>query len=707
MGGSFLPILHGPPSAVRTPLFPTMIVTPGHLTALLAAPASHSDGWRRVAVASALALTLALGGVASHAAAAPHAAARLDDIAALAEQDHALGRTTLVREGPTLIAGAPYAVRIRYLFLLRRVYVDGGNFRAAYNINEQIIRLATVAHDPRNLAVASLGRVYRLIENNDPAAALGLLETLGSRYRDLDSLEFKGGFDALQGAAFSAVGQYDRALQHFLRALELVQNHPDLWSPRKADILLAMARMYVNARDPMRALETLREVRAGAKRLPPRLDAAASFFEGRALVAQDQPEAALVAFERALALAHTHQLLSVQANALGNIANAYLKLGRYAEAETAARAALIPAHSSEDKISLHMATANLGFALFGQGRHQEGMRLVDEVCAAMRRAGALSTLGRILSEKSHALERAGRFKQALATLRERETVLQQLSLDDRNKAVSALQEQFKARERAAQIDSLRLENAAKDAELRHRTLIQTVASLGAALALLLCSGVLWLYRKSERTGQRLTELNAELAHRSAHDPLTGLHNRRSFQDRMRSRTGEAAAQPDAADCFTLLDIDHFKRINDDYGHAAGDAVLVEVGKRLRATLRESDMVLRWGGEEFLVYSQGITRAQRPLLVRRILDALASAPIVLADGTRLAISATAGAVALPFAPGEDEPPTPAMDWQQAIALADRAMYKGKEAGRNRAYIVAGLRCPEGALQLDLVLPGVAA
>jgi diguanylate cyclase (GGDEF)-like protein len=465
--------------------------------------------------------------------------------------------------------------------------------------------------------------------------------------------------------------------------------------------------MYVNARDPVRALETLREVRASKASLPPRLDAAASFFEGRALITQGQPEAGLVALERALGLAQTHQLLSVEANVLGNIANAYLKLGRYGQAETAARAALIPARDSEDRISLQMATANLGFALFGQRRYQEGMRLVDEVSAAMRQAGALSTLGRILDEKSQALERAGRFKEALATLRERETVMQQLALNDRNKAISALQEQFKSRERVAQIDSLRLENAAKDAELRHRTLVQTAASLGAALALLLCSGVLWLYRKSERTGQRLSELNAELAHYSAHDPLTGLHNRRSFQDRMRSRTGEAAPQPDAADCFTLLDIDHFKRINDDYGHAAGDAVLVEVGKRLRATLRESDMVLRWGGEEFLVYSQGVTPAQRPLLVQRILDALASAPVLLADGTLLAVSATAGAVALPFAAGEDDAPAPSMDWQQAIALADRAMYKGKEAGRNRAYIVAGLRRPEGALQLDLVLPGVAA
>ena len=688
-----------PPFAHRCS--PAMTVTPGHLITVPPAHASRRPGPRRILVACGL--LLAFGG----ALAAPHPASRIDDIARISEQDNAQARTILVQEGPALIAGAPYAVRIRYLFLLRRVQVDGGNLRAAYETNEQIITLATAAHDRHNLAVASLGRVYQLIENNDPAGALGLLETLGARYRDLDSLEFKAGFDALQGAAFSAVGQYDRALQRFLPALEVVHNHPGLWSPRKADILLAMARMYVNARDPVRALETLREVRASKKHLPPRLDAAASFLEGRALVAQDQPDAGLVAFERALALAQTHQLLSVQANVLGNIANAYLKLGRYPEAETAARAALRPARTSEDRISLQTAKANLGFALFGQRRYQEGMRLVDEVSVAMRQAGALSTLGRILDEKSQALQRAGRFGEALATLRERETVMQQLSVNDRNKAISALQEQFKSRERAAQIDSLRLENAAKDAELRHRTLVQTTASLGAALALLLCAGVLWLYRKSERTGQRLTQLNAELAHHSAHDPLTGLHNRRSFQDRMRSRTGEAAPHPDAADCFTLLDIDHFKRINDDYGHAAGDAVLIEVGRRLRATLRESDMVLRWGGEEFLVYSQGVTRSQRPLLVRRILDALASTPVLLADGTPLAISATVGAVALPFAAGDDEAAPPAMDWQQAIALADRAMYKGKEAGRNRAYIVAGLRRPEGALELDLVLPGVSA
>ena len=102
----------------------------------------------------------------------------------------------------------------------------------------------------------------------------------------------------------------------------------------------------------------------------------------------------------------------------------------------------------------------------------------------------------------------------------------------------------------------------------------------------------------------------------------------------------------------------------------------------------------------------MTQAQRPLLVRRILDAISLAPVALDDGTLLRISVTAGAVSLPFSDDAEG----RVDWEQAIALADRALYKGKEAGRNRGYIVAGLPRPgapahEG-LQLDLILPNAA-
>lgn len=665
----------------------------------------HRPAGLRIAARGALACMLlaALGGPA---VAARDADERMREIAALAEQDNGKARTMLVREGPGLIAGAPYADRIHYLRLLRRLHADAGSLRDVNDINEQIVTLAEAEGDALNLALASLGRAQTLIIGNQPGAGLGLLATLGARYEALGNPEFNAGLETLTGSAHSALGQYDRALEHFMRALDVVRQHPAVWTPREADIRLAMARMYINLRDPARALDALRAIRSNGKRLPPRTEASVPVFEGRALVAQGELGAALGAFDTALVLARRHALTSVEAGILGDIADVHLKTRHYPDAEAAARAALGLTRAGDADITRQVATANLGFALFGQGREQEGLRHVDAVIAELRASSALSPVVQILVEKSRALERAGRFREALAVTREREAVAAQLALDERNKAIAALQEQFKAREQAARIDHLSRDNAVKDAEITQRQLLQTVASLGAALALFLCAGVLWLYRKSVRTGRQLAELNDELAYRSAHDPLTGLFNRRSFHDRMRSRTGQPQARLDAAECFTLLDIDHFKRINDEYGHAVGDAVLVEIGKRLRQAVRGSDMVLRWGGEEFLVYSEGVTQAQRPLLVRRLLDAISLTPVTLDDGTLLQISVTAGAVSLPFSHDAER----RIDWEQAIALADRALYKGKEAGRNRGYIVAGLPRPDApvheGLQLDLILPNPA-
>ncbi|RZA29112.1 MAG: diguanylate cyclase, partial [Lysobacteraceae bacterium] len=560
------------------------------------------------------------------------------------------------------------------------------------------------------LALASLGRVHRRLNDNDPAAAMALLESLNAQHRDLHSLEFAANAEVAYGAIYNTTGQHDRALAHYLRALELVQQSPALWSPREADVRLALARLYVNSGDAIKALETTRayrEARAGEKggaesAIPPRVEALMYFLDGRAYVSLSQLPQAHAAFDRALALARRNGLRWIEANVLGNVSDAFLRAHRYVEAERAARAAVALSEAVTDQSIIQMVYANLGFALFGQGRMAEGTVYIDRTAEELRKAGAMLAVSNILAEKGEALERAGLHKQALQTVREREKIQESLELERRNKAFAALQEGFNAKQRAAQIGRLRQENAVKDAEIDNRNLRLALASLGAAIALVMAGVATMLYRKSQRNSRRLAELNAELAYHSAHDPLTGLFNRRSFADRMHAQR----AAPD--DCFTLLDIDHFKRINDQHGHAAGDAVLVEVGRRLNEVVRESDMVLRWGGEEFLVYSRSVSDAQRPLLVQRILNAIASAPVVLEDGTALQVSATAGAVSLPLSTVDK--PDDAFGWEQAIALADRALYKGKEAGRNRGFIVEGVegsgasaQGQERKLRLNLVLP----
>lgn len=657
---------------------------------------------RRVLPALLLALACAApAGVQADGGGSKAAELRLRALGQLAERSNPEARARLLQEAPAFTGAASYPLHLAYLRLLRRIHLDAGQLADGYAVDERIIRLAGAHGDAPGVALASLGRVHKRLSDNDPAAAMAMLEQLNTRYRSLHSAEFAANAEMAYGAIYNTTGQHDRALAHYLRALEMVQRAPDLWSPREADVRLALARLYVNCGDSIKALDTTRAYRKARAHdaIPPRVEALMHFFDGRAYVTLHQLPQAHAAFDRALALARKHDLRWIEANVLGNVSDAYLRAQRYPEAERAARTAVALSEAVTDQSIIQMAHANLGFALFGQGRMAEGTVYIDRTTQELRKAGAMLAVSHILAEKGEALERAGLHEQALRTVREREKIQATLELERRNKAVAALQEQFNAKQRAAQIERLRQENAVKDAEIDNRNLRLALASLGAGVALLLSGFVFMLYRKSQRTGLRLAELNAELAHRSAHDPLTGLFNRRSFVDRMHER------QATCNDCFTLLDIDHFKRINDRHGHAAGDAVLVEVGRRLNEVVRDTDMVLRWGGEEFLVYSQGVSEAQRPLLVQRILNAIASAPVVLEDGTVLQVSATAGAVSLPPGAGA------AFGWEQAVALADRALYQGKEAGRNRGFIVEAVGGPakgqgpgdERTLRLHLVLP----
>jgi diguanylate cyclase (GGDEF)-like protein len=174
------------------------------------------------------------------------------------------------------------------------------------------------------------------------------------------------------------------------------------------------------------------------------------------------------------------------------------------------------------------------------------------------------------------------------------------------------------------------------------------------------------------------------------DSLTGLHNRRSFDEHL-PRSVARAQRVEESLCLLMIDIDHFKHLNDRHGHSTGDAVLVDVARRLRETLREEDLIVRWGGEEFLVIVQALAPEQVDALAQRMLGALESAPVV-AGTQRIAVTASIGFATFPIGPGSLRVP-----WERAINLVDTAMYLAKAHGRNRAYGVRLLQaCDETAL-----------
>jgi diguanylate cyclase len=162
------------------------------------------------------------------------------------------------------------------------------------------------------------------------------------------------------------------------------------------------------------------------------------------------------------------------------------------------------------------------------------------------------------------------------------------------------------------------------------------------------------------------------------DPLTGCSTRRGMMARLREEQ-ERSVRIQRPCCLCLMDFDHFKRVNDELGHPAGDAVLRQAVHYTTGALRKYDSLFRYGGEEFLVCLPGTPLRDAAQVIERIRLGLAQLPIRLPDGEVIHVTAS-------FGIAEMQPQHPA---EEAIANADMALIRAKENGRNRLEIWAGV------------------
>ena len=177
--------------------------------------------------------------------------------------------------------------------------------------------------------------------------------------------------------------------------------------------------------------------------------------------------------------------------------------------------------------------------------------------------------------------------------------------------------------------------------------------------------------------------NERLKHIGMTDPLTGVNNRRYVEQRLIEEVGRSQRQGYALSCM-YIDIDHFKRINDSIGHQAGDEVLCAVAARIKAELRLTDALGRFGGEEFVVALIDAGLHDAANVAERIRQSIAEQPLVLLDGTSLDVTVSIGITALTR--HEAGRSIEAMV-QEFVARADRALYQAKEGGRNRVVALA--------------------
>ena len=471
----------------------------------------------------------------------------------------------------------------------------------------------------------------------------------------------------------SGLGVTVTAASHAQAALDLAEAAGDAY--RQTINLGSLALLAQGRGEREAAVWLLAQARrAVAQTNDLRLQARLSNTQARLAGMQGDRQGNLQALEEALTLATQAKAPRLESQLLINLGDAYSRMGRPADALRMAERALPIVRRYNDVGNERVLIANIGVAKIGLGRIAEGKQDMARVLEYWQQTGETGRQASVLFEFGEALANAGDARGALELYNRERALSAELMRVNRSIALKDLQTRNDADARQRDIELLGRDNALKSEALANRDLLQRIWWLLAAVMALASVLVVMLYRRVRETNRRLAASHVQLQAQSERDPLTNLANRRHFQSVM-ARLGKQPGGFEGA--LLLVDIDHFKHVNDVHGHAAGDQVLVEVAKRLNDAVRNDDLVVRWGGEEFLILAPRAAPEQADQMAARVLRTLGATTIDIGSAA-LRVTASIGYARFPLPPYNAEVP-----WEQAINLADMALYTAKNQGRNRA------------------------
>lgn len=490
------------------------------------------------------------------------------------------------------------------------------------------------------------------------------------------------------GRLLRSVGDFEKALAHFLLAADAVRETDDVLTlNRRMFITEGIARVQASLRHYDIALDYANQLlitaeEEGFEKELARLYLFRGYLEG----VLEQADASIRSHELAMEWGRKFNADAVVLLSMNNIGSTLMEQRQYDEARTILSAALLEAERQNDLTTIDILNFNLSHIKVMTGDIEQG--IVELAAAAVKLRANLpdSEYVEALKYLAEAYIEAQMFEQAINVLQTERIMLQDLAVKERDKALAELQIRFRANEQAGEIELLEQLNRVQEGDLVNARLQHRIFIL-LSIVIVLASILLFLaWRTARQANLRLKSVNIELEYQSTHDSLTGLLNRRSFQTAMNShqRQSDARIEGRHPDALLLLDIDYFKKINDRSGHAAGDKVLVEIARRLNKVTRNTDMVVRWGGEEFLIYLREMDPIHLAEFTERALHILGSTPVKCSHRD-LVVTGTAGFITLPFS-GLSETE---LGWERCLQIADMALYIGKVQGRNQGLGVMEL------------------
>jgi len=481
------------------------------------------------------------------------------------------------------------------------------------------------------------------------------------------------------GAVQFDLGRYPEALDRYQESLGQAESSGDPLETAKTlanmgNLLTRMERLEEATERHRRALALFEQegfelgVAASALNLGVVLNGRA-----RARAAAGDPEGAGELWRQAIS-AHERardQFAAIEvprgvAKAISNLAIATEALGDVSESIALHATALDIRRAIGEPGEIANSLNNLGDLLAQTGRTSASVEHYGEALELATASGIRAAEVSARFGLARALEQLGDYRSALTHFQAAAELGDELGSLETERQLAELEARFAAEREAREIERLRLEQARRAIEVERQ---KAQRNLAAAVGLVVLGLAVLLYGRYRR--QRRAVLELEDMSRS--DPLTGLANRRALLERLSSERSRAdrTGRPFAV---VLGDLDRFKTVNDRYGHSAGDQVLQQVSRRLADTVREQDVVGRWGGEELMLILPETEPDGAAVLAEKIRMAVAVQPFEV-EGRRVPVTLTLGVAGY----------TPHGDLDGTVREADRAMYAGKRAGRDRVVV----------------------
>jgi diguanylate cyclase (GGDEF)-like protein len=485
----------------------------------------------------------------------------------------------------------------------------------------------------------------------------------------------------LAGTAMMRLGQLPESIQLLTQALRIFDKLPDAVY-ETSQTLAAMALVDAKSGNPEQALHTVQRAIDLSEAANERSSLSGYQLRKAYLLGllgrTDEQQTALLA-ARALA---QQELMSYNLGvATTNLADVALQKKDYAAALAYTDEAIPLVEQTGDKESLWVAWINKGTALNRLGR-PGGIDWIRKALAAFAAApgmdGNVAEVHGMLAEElafnhdyQHAYEAAMQFERLTDGVRK---AADQKRIAEANAA-------YEADKRQRQIEAL---EEGQRQQLRFRWMLALAAAAGLAAAVV--AAVSRYHVKRAYGAMRDMAFS---------DPLTGLRNRRHLVSTIEADLGlarrlrnDTRSNPDLV--FLMIDIDHFKSVNDVHGHAAGDAVLKQCAAVLQRQLRDSDTLVRWGGEEFLVLARQTNVQEVHVLAERLRASIAAHAFTLDDGQVLHKTCSIGFACYPPQDGAGQP----ADWHDTVSMADQCLYVAKSSGRDMWVGVVAQAAPPG-------------